>query len=328
MSILQIGSIQASPGQKASGYCTVSVGTAEVRFPVVLINGSQPGPRLALTAGVHPREFLGIESLLSLNRTIEAVNLSGQVVSCILPSNLPLLNCQAGAAQAGETNLNRIFPGDPNGNPAERGIAWLFEHVIRPADIYLDLHSGGVSEGLISIVAYRTTGNTELDRQARELAEAFGVADVVRGKSPSGGNSHAAAARENIAALLVDVGEYGSRSPVLINQVREGIIRVMEKSGMLTPSMPPLAQIQRHWTWAVEPEVEARVDGLWFPHFEVGDEVEQGAILGHIVDPLDTLLTKVSAPASGRVLYGERGLNVRRGDILAAIAVCEDCPSE
>ncbi len=52
--------------------------------------------------------------------------------------------------------------------------------------------------------------------------------------------------------------------------------------------------------------------------------MKQGDILGSIVDPLDTLLETIIAPASGRVLYGERGLVVRRGDILAAIAERED----
>lgn len=324
MSILEIGSIQASPGQKISGYCSVRAGAAEVRFPILLANGRQPGCRLALTAGVHPGEFLGIEALRSLMKGIDPEKLKGQVAACILPSNLPMLNCQAGAPQAGEINLNRIFPGDPTGNPAERGIAWLFDNIIRPSDIYLDLHSGGVSEGLISIVAYRTSGNADLDRKARELADAFGVIDVVRGKSPDGGNSHAAATRENIVSLLVDVGEYGTRSPILINQVREGVIRVMEKSGMLQASLPPLDLTHRHWTWAAGYEAEAAFDGLWLPRFEVGDEVKQGDILGSIVDPLDTLLETIIAPASGRVLYGERGLVVRRGDILAAIAERED----
>jgi hypothetical protein len=322
MSIFEIGSIQASPGQKKSGYCSVQAGAAEVRFPILLANGSQAGTRLALTAGVHPREFLGIEALRSLMKGIDPEKLKGQVAACILPSYLSSLGCQPGVPQAAEINLNRIFPGNLDGNPAERSIAWLFENVIRPSDVYIDLHSGGVSEGLISMVAYRTSGNPNLDRRALELAEAFGLEDVVRGKSPSGGNSHAAATRENIVALLVDVGQYGTRSPILIDQVREGVLRAMETLGMLELAHPKRTQPPRHWTWTAE--AEATVEGLWMPQFEVGEDVQEGAILGHIVDPLDNLLSTVIAPASGRVLYGERGLIVTQGDILAAIAGCED----
>jgi hypothetical protein len=48
------------------------------------------------------------------------------------------------------------------------------------------------------------------------------------------------------------------------------------------------------------------------------------AVLGRVVDLLDNLLTSIESPESGRVMYGERGLVIGCGDILAAIAASED----
>ena len=59
MTILQVDSIVAEPGQKLSGYAAVPVGPVQVQMPLLILNGVRPGPRLALTAGVHFGEFVG-----------------------------------------------------------------------------------------------------------------------------------------------------------------------------------------------------------------------------------------------------------------------------
>jgi predicted deacylase len=322
MSILQIGSIQAPRGQKASGYCSVSVGVADVRFPIVLINGAQPGARLALTAGVHYGEFLGIEALRNLLKTVDPTRLSGQIVACALANPPSSYGHRLISTPLDEINPNRVFPGSQTGKPTERMVGWLFENLVRPSDVYIDFHGGSISEEMINHVAYRTSGNQAQDRLALELAEAFGISDVVRGASPSGGNSHAAATREHIVALLIEAGEQYRRTPEEVAQIRDGVLRVMERLEMIETNFPALTAPIRHWVWAAE--VEADVEGLWYPEFKIGDYVQKGAILGRIIDPLDNLLDEVCTPATGRVLYGERGLIVASTDILAAIAVSED----
>ena len=127
---------------------------------------------------------------------------------------------------------------------------------------------------------------------------------------------------QQIVALLIEVGQLGDRSPEMVAQVRDGMLRVMEKMGMIEKSLPAVKTRPRHWTW--ETEVESTLEGLWYPEFEIGDEVQKGDLLGRIIDPLDNLLATIYAPESGRVMYGERGLMIGYGDILAAIATSED----
>jgi predicted deacylase len=315
---LQIGPIQAEPGEKTYGYGAISIGEVQVHLPLVLINGSLDGPRLALTAGIHPKEFLTIEALRRLLSEIDPAQLCGQVVACPLVSYPALQGDHLVISPVEAVNLNRIFPGDPTGNPSERVTAWLFDNLIRPADVFIDLHSGGPSESLLPHVAYRTSGNPEQDRQALALAEAFGIPDVIRGKTADGGNSHAAATRAGIVALLVEAGEYGQSPPALLAQICAGMQRVMETLGMLNPSLPAPDQPPRHWTW--EAFVEAGQDGLWYPECEIGADVQEGMALGRILDPLGSLLSIPAAPVSGRIMYGERGLVVSKTDVLAAIA--------
>ena len=83
----------------------------------------------------------------------------------------------------------------------------------------------------------------------------------------------------------------------------------------------PVAPI-RYWRWAQE--VEAPVEGLWYPAFEIGDNVEAGFQLGRILDPLDNEVARIESPVSGSVFYGERSLALAAGDVVAAIAIRED----
>jgi len=61
---LRVGEIVAPPGQQASGYVTVPDGVDPgTKIPVTVIQGSRPGPVLALVAGTHGSEYTSIVAL-------------------------------------------------------------------------------------------------------------------------------------------------------------------------------------------------------------------------------------------------------------------------
>jgi predicted deacylase len=318
MSMLQVGSISAAPGEKRCGYSHVNVGSAHVHLPVLLVNGSRPGPRLALTSGLHYGEFVGIEALRELARKCDGASLAGQLVACPLACPPAFFTQRSGASPLDGINPNRVYPGNPTGRPTERLVAWLFENLIRESDVFIDLHGGGVTMDLVSFVAYRSSENPEQDRRALELAELFGL-PIVRGDAPTWGNSHAAATRAGIASLLVEVGARGSRSQEEAKLVRDGLLRVMKHLGMITEAPAGSNRSLERWRWTVE--IEAPTEGLWYPEFQVGEEVEAGQVLGRILDPFDDVLAVVVAPQAGRVFYGGRSLSIACGNIIAAMAV-------
>ncbi len=51
-------------------------------------------------------------------------------------------------------NLNRQFPGDPNGSYSQILAHALFEQLIRPADFVIDLHGGDMTEALEPFTIY------------------------------------------------------------------------------------------------------------------------------------------------------------------------------
>ena len=113
-------------------------------YPIemTVICGSCPGKTLVVTAGVHGCEYVGIETLNRLKKELDPIDLSGRIIL------LPLVNPEGfymGSKQiipADGQNLNRTFPGDPEGTFSSR-LAKLLEETLYPeADFLIDLHGG------------------------------------------------------------------------------------------------------------------------------------------------------------------------------------------
>ncbi|MEU9331470.1 succinylglutamate desuccinylase/aspartoacylase family protein [Streptomyces canus] len=314
---LTIGALAAEPGAKARGTVPVDLGTLTVDIPLTLVNGARPGPRVVITAGVHGGEFSGIDAATRLAALLDAGEVRGQVVVCPVANPPAVYQGRLGVSPVDGVNINRVFPGDPDGGPTERLAAWLFAHLLDGADAYVDLHSGGIDEVLKDFVGYRLTGDHQLDAKTADMAGVLGIEDVIFGLNADGGNSHAAAARQGIPAILVETGQLGERDPETARRLVCGLYGVLGRLGVLERE-PEDPTAVREWVWAAG--VTAEATGLWYPAFAVGDDVTEGQVIGHVIDPTDGQEHKVHTPATGRVFYGMRGLTVAPGTELAAIA--------
>ena len=109
---------------------------------VVLRNGD--GPTALLVSGTHGDEYEGQVALCNLVKSLDPARIRGRVI--ILPAaNFPAAMAGRRTSPIDEGNLNRLFPGDPDGTVTEQ-IAYHIEHELVPmADLVCDLHSGGSS---------------------------------------------------------------------------------------------------------------------------------------------------------------------------------------
>lgn len=149
------------------GY-TVMVEGTDLWFPLAIIRGSQPGPTVVITAGVHAAEYPGIKAALELSYDLDFSTITGTVIIVAMAnaagfwrrsnSMIPGPYTSTGTDQ----NLNRIFPGNTQGSPDERLAAALFA-LIETADYYIDLHSGDSYESLIPHAYFCATPGDALD---------------------------------------------------------------------------------------------------------------------------------------------------------------------
>ncbi|WP_037682367.1 succinylglutamate desuccinylase/aspartoacylase family protein [Streptomyces griseus] len=317
---LTIGSLRAERGQKTRGSLPADLGTTTVEVPLILVNGSRPGPRVVITSGVHGGEFIGVDATTRLAGALEPDEVAGQVVICPVANPPAVYGGRLNISPLDGVNINRVFPGDKDGGPTDRMAAWLFEHLIDGADAYVDLHSGGIDQHLLDFVGYRLTSDAELDAKNKAMAHAVGYERVIYGTSAADGNSHAAANRQGVPAILVETGQLGDRAPATVRRLLDALYRLLHHLGVIEasqhvkpPTVPP-----REWIWTGE--VESPVAGLWYPDAVTGDEVTEGQGIGRVIDPVDGAEHKVAAVSTGTIIYSMNGLSVRPGTHLAAIA--------
>ena len=92
-------------------------------------------------------------------------------------------------------NLNREFPGNPDGTEMER-LAWAVSQELQPvADYYIDLHSGDDYEKLTPYVYYAGAAAEEVVSFSRQMAEQVDVPYMVKSNVASGGSYNYAASQ-------------------------------------------------------------------------------------------------------------------------------------
>jgi len=169
---------------------------AGIEVPVVEAAGSGHGPKLTVIAGVHGCEYASMAAVRQWSAGLSGLDLRGSVRA------VPVLNLPAFRARSpfvvpeDGKNLNRCFPGDPDGTLADRLAHATFTQLIAGSDALIDAHCGDLPEALEPFTLYEA-GPAE--DQALALALAYGLGYVIRqeqgpGRAVSGTTSAAAAA--------------------------------------------------------------------------------------------------------------------------------------
>ena len=100
--------------------------------PVLVVNGTRPGPTVCLTAAVHGDELNGIEIVRSVLYDLSPDKLSGTVIG------VPIVNLQGFRRSSrylpDRRDLNRYFPGNSTGSSASRIAHSFFREVISHCD--------------------------------------------------------------------------------------------------------------------------------------------------------------------------------------------------
>ncbi|MBM7047162.1 M14 family metallopeptidase [Rhizobium lusitanum] len=281
----------------------------EIEIPFGLVEGAKPGPCLIVTAGVHASEYCSIEAAVRLMRT-DPQKLRGTLLV------LPILNVTGFRARSiyvmpeDGNNLNRMFPGRPDGSVSERLAHWLVTEVFPKADAYLDLHGGDMSESLTPFTIY-PGGHAP----SEALAAVFGLPIAVG--SQSRGNTISAAGALGIPSVLVEIGCNGLWNEAEVTAMMDGIGRVMGHMQMIESASTPAAA-PRLMTMTVP---LAPASGLWYSAKRLSDPIAAGEKLGEIRDVFGTVLATIVAEKPGEVLYQLTTLAVNAGEALVGIGI-------
>src|SRR5438034_6530102 len=216
MSRTQFGGLAPDAGRRAVGWVRVPGVEPPWEMPAFVIRGRQPGPTLAVTAGIHAAEYPGIASATRLAREVDPAALRGTLI-VVSPVNSPgFYERSMYTNPVDGKNINRTFPGDPAGSAAQRVTHFLTTELITGADAYVDLHGGDLIEALVPFAIYQQTGRADVDGRAQALADAYGLEYVLAAPADAlRGTSYSAAARLGVPSILAEVGPPGSTIRIL-----------------------------------------------------------------------------------------------------------------
>jgi uncharacterized protein len=271
-------------------------GGHRLEMPILLVRGAAPGRTLLVSAGVHGDEYEGIRAILETFGELDPAIMRGSFLAVPVAS-LPAYHARSRSSPLDGSNLARVFPGRPDGSPTE-AIAWHFGNRILPlADLYLDLHSGGIAFAMPTLAGYYAG-----DPAAREAAYAFGAPVIWRHPTIAPGRTISEALSRGIPALYAEAGGGGRIHPNDLRIYRCGIVNLMRHLGILEglpETEPPLAVLCGDGD--IDRSVLAGSRGFLIPEVDLLDEVRQGQPLGRLLDFAGAVIKRYDAPCDGVV---------------------------
>jgi predicted deacylase len=196
-------------------------------------------------------------------------------------------------------NLNRCFPGSYDGTYADVLARCIFDELIAPADVLIDLHGGDMVEALEPFAIYEAS---PVEEQAHAIAVAMGLPYVVREERQEGGlggMTSSAAAQAGIPAIIAEAGGCGQLEESAVTMLANGVCNVLRHLEMRPgePS-PPRSRFVGRFVW-----FRASQDGWWQPAVAAGEEVAAGQLVGTLRTLYGNVLEELHASSDGVVLF-------------------------
>ena len=275
-----------------------------VSTPVLVVNGAQPGPTICLAAAVHGDELNGIEIVRRVVHDVDPEKLSGAIIG------VPIVNVQGfrrGSRYLPDRrDLNRFFPGNPNGSAAARIAYSFFENVIAHCDGLIDVHTGSMSRSNLPQIRADLR-----DPEVVALTQGFGSM-VILHSEPNAGMLRFAATEAGVPTVTL---EAGGPMELELAEVKRGVKGV---ESLLTS----LGMVKKAWLFGGDPEpiyyssswVRSNNGGILLTEVSLGSSVREGDLLGIITDPMNNAQIEVLSPYAGRIIGMSRNQVVMPGD--------------
>jgi predicted deacylase len=309
-----IGPLTCAPGERAEGLIPVGTSTygVELGIPVIVVNGTEPGPVLCVDAGVHGDEYDGQEAVRRVVAETDPATLRGTLVG-IPCMNTPAFEAAARSSGLDHLNLNRIFPGDPEGSYSLRLAATFVEQVVPVIDALVDLHTGG-TYGEIAPLTIVQGGYEDL---ATGIGLAAGHELIWKGGKWGGTVRHPTlAAGKPAVTIEVGGGTYREENVELhVVAVRN----IMRQLGMVDGE----PELRDRYTAVIGSFARAASGGFFVAYAGPGETCKGGDPIAKVVDHYGNTLEEINAPQDGIVLWVRRLRTVRPGDEVVIFGAVE-----
>jgi len=288
-------------------------GASRLNVPFHVLIGEARKPRALLVAGVHGDEYESVAALQQLASEVDPSRLHGAVV--IVPVANPLaFHAGTRRTPADLGDLNRAFPGNPEGTLSERLADWLFQNFVLGSDAVLSMHCWSKEATVIPYVEY-PIAKTPVAKKSASLARALGLGFLHPYEWPAG-LLVASAVQHGIPAVETEVGGMGTVTPEGQQSYRSIVYRFLQGMRLLAPRADETESPHRSPKIVGHSDCRADHPGLFRSRCRAGGAVERGDLLGTVHDLSGECLHEVRAPKNGVVGISRKFASVQPGDLL------------
>ena len=292
-----------------------------IMIPVTVVK-NDVGPTVIFTGANHGDEYEGPIALWWLSNELKSKDIRGRVI--IVPAmNYPAFKAGKRTSSIDGGNMNRAFPGRPDGTITEI-IADYFNRVLLPmADYVADMHSGGKTLDFVPFACAHVLEDKHQQARCIAAMEAFNAPySLMLLELDSAKMYDTAAEKMGKVFIGTELGGGGSASATTVAIAKRGILNLLKHAGILSgepergPSISLVTPDHRSF-------VTSEHSGLLEMCVDLGADVKNGEVIAlvHDIERTGTQPVEYKATIDG-VLAGRHYPSLTQpGDNLAVIAI-------
>lgn len=317
MATLNIAGNEILPGERKRFEIPVATlfDYTQLNIPIEVIRGTNDGPTMFISGAIHGDEIIGTEIVKRVLERKELEKISGTLI-CI-PIVNPFGYNNNIRYLPDRRDLNRCFPGSPDGSLAARMAHTFLNEIVLKCDCGIDIHSAAIHRTNFPQIRLELELSEEM-----KLANAFG-APVILHSPLRPGTLRKAAQEKGVKILLFEGGEALRFDDHAMGVCVNGIINVMRAIKMLprkkNPSTVYTVAVAKSSHW-----IRANTSGSLNIIKKLGSFVQAGDLLGVISDPFGARKVSVLASKPGIIIAIVTMPLVNRGNALFHIATLDE----
>ncbi|MEM7294213.1 MAG: N(2)-acetyl-L-2,4-diaminobutanoate deacetylase DoeB [Pseudomonadota bacterium] len=289
--------------------------------PITVVKSGE-GPTAILTGANHGDEYEGPVALSKLANSLRPDHINGRVI--IVPFfNFAAFRAGRRTSPIDGGNMNRVFPGSPDGTATEKMADYFQRHLLPISDYVLDIHAGGKTMDFVPFACAHLLPDKDHEARCVAAMKAFAAPySMMLLEIDATGMYDTAAEDMGKVFVSTELGGGGSSS-ARSNEVAEtGVHNFLVHAGIKHGEL-----IARESVMLDMPDdrcfITSLHDGLLEMCVDLGERVEAGEVVACIYDASRTGAEPVEYRAEIDGMLAQRhfpGL-IAAGDALAVIAM-------
>ncbi|MGI9356686.1 MAG: N(2)-acetyl-L-2,4-diaminobutanoate deacetylase DoeB [Rhizobiaceae bacterium] len=292
-----------------------------MRIPITVMRNGE-GQCALVTGGNHGDEYEGPLAIVDFARSVRLDDVSGTII--LVPfMNYPAFLAGKRTSPIDGGNMNRIFPGSPDGTTTEKIADYFLNTLLPKAVAVLDFHSGGKSLEFLPLAASHALEDEEQRRHCAAARDAFGAPwALTMVEIDNTGMYDTEAEAMGKTFVTTELGGAGTTTPETVAIAKRGLRNFLKHVGVLAGE-PDFAESKRlsqpgdHcFCFAPEP-------GMLEPLISLGETITEEVVVARIwqTGHAGTTPVELQAKMDGILISRHVPGLVQAGDCIAVFAV-------